>query len=140
MYEMLSGRRAFHGDTTMDTMTAILREDPPDLAPSARHTPPALSRIVDKCLEKVPAARFQSAGDLAFALEGASTVSGTHASAAVTIRERLATNTRLAWTVAAALGVLIALLLAAGTPVWRSQAAAAPGTSTLARLTIASGR
>ena len=55
LYEMLSGRRAFRGETTADTMTAILKEDPPDLPAAERHIPPALARIVDRCLEKSPA-------------------------------------------------------------------------------------
>ncbi len=76
LYEMLSGTRAFRGETTADTMTAILKEDPPDLPVAERHIPPALARIVDRCLEKNPASRFQSAGDLAFALEGVSSTSG----------------------------------------------------------------
>ena len=72
LYEMLSGRRAFRGETTLDTMTAILKEDPPDLREVDRHIPPALVRIVNRCLAKRPAARFQTASDLAFALEGLS--------------------------------------------------------------------
>jgi eukaryotic-like serine/threonine-protein kinase len=69
---MLSGQRAFRGETAMDTMTAILKEDPPDLPVSKRHVPPALERIVDRCLEKSPTSRFKSADDLAFALKGLS--------------------------------------------------------------------
>jgi Tol biopolymer transport system component len=72
LYEMLSGQLAFRGETTIDAMTAILKEDPPDLPAAERHIPPALARIVDRCLEKSPAARFQSTRDLAFALEGLS--------------------------------------------------------------------
>ena len=69
LYEMLSGQRAFRGETPMDAMTAILKEDPPDLPTADRHVPPALPRIVGRCLEKNPTARFQTATDLAFALE-----------------------------------------------------------------------
>src|SRR5262245_35989406 len=76
LYESLSGRRAFTGETTMDAMTAILKEDPPDLPIDERRIPPALARIVDRCLEKNPDVRFQSAGDLAFALEGLSSAAG----------------------------------------------------------------
>jgi eukaryotic-like serine/threonine-protein kinase len=65
LYESLSSRRAFTGETMMDAMTAILKEDPPDLPVDERRIPPALARIVDRCLEKNPDARFQSAGDLA---------------------------------------------------------------------------
>jgi serine/threonine protein kinase len=78
LYEMLSGRRAFRGETTADTMTAILKEDPPDLPVAERHIPPALARIVDRCLQKNPASRFQSAGDLAFALDAVSSPSDAH--------------------------------------------------------------
>jgi Tol biopolymer transport system component len=77
LYEMLSGRRAFGGDTQMDVMSSILKEDPPDLSSTGdRPIPPALARIIDRCMEKNPAARFQSTRDLAFALEGLSTHSG----------------------------------------------------------------
>jgi Tol biopolymer transport system component len=72
LYEMLSGRRAFQRDTAPETMTAILNEEPPELAAASQPVPPALDRIVRRCLEKSPAARFQSARDLAFALEGLS--------------------------------------------------------------------
>ncbi|MGA2643387.1 MAG: protein kinase [Candidatus Sulfotelmatobacter sp.] len=68
LYEMLSGKRAFHGDSPVDTMSAILKEDPPDLAETNRNVPPALERIVRHCLEKNPAERFQSARDVAFNL------------------------------------------------------------------------
>ncbi len=70
--EMVSGQRAFRGETAAETMTAILREDPPELTTVQPAIPPALARIVGRCLEKNPAARFQSTPDLAFALEGLS--------------------------------------------------------------------
>jgi Tol biopolymer transport system component len=69
LYEMLSGKRAFHGETPADTMSAILKEEPEELAETARNVPPPLERIVRHCLEKNPAQRFQSAGDVAFNLE-----------------------------------------------------------------------
>jgi Tol biopolymer transport system component len=68
LYEMISGQRAFHRDTAAETMTAILKEDPQDLAENTRLVSPALDRIVRRCLEKRPEQRFQSAQDLAFAL------------------------------------------------------------------------
>ena len=71
LYEMLAGRRAFGGETSIDTMSAILKEDPPRIDAS-RHVPPGMARIVERCLEKDPAARFKSADDLAFALEALS--------------------------------------------------------------------
>ena len=69
LYEMLSGKRAFRGETAADTMSAILKEEPEELAETGRHVPAPLERIVRHCLEKNPAQRFQSAGDVAFALE-----------------------------------------------------------------------
>ncbi len=72
LYEMLSGRRAFAGDTPADTMSAILRSDPPEIGATDLGVPPAVERIVRRCLEKQPAERFQSARDLAFALQAMS--------------------------------------------------------------------
>jgi len=72
LYEMLSGRRAFRGASAVETMNAILKEDPPDLTATNRNLPPALERIVSHCLEKNPQERFQSARDIAFDLEALS--------------------------------------------------------------------
>ena len=69
LYEMLTGERAFKGETAADTMTAILTKDPPDLDTARLSISPALERIVRRCLEKAPELRLQSATDLAFALE-----------------------------------------------------------------------
>ena len=67
LYEMLSGRRAFAGNTTVDTVAAVVRSDPPEIA--AEGVPPRLERVVRRCLEKDPGERFQSAHDLGLALE-----------------------------------------------------------------------
>ena len=69
LYEMLSGDRAFQGKTAADTMSAILKEEPAALSGTAGNLPPALGRVVHRCLEKDAAERFQSARDLAFNLE-----------------------------------------------------------------------
>jgi dipeptidyl aminopeptidase/acylaminoacyl peptidase len=76
LYEMVAGQRAFQRETAAETMTAILREEPPEM-PSDRAIPSAVDRIVRHCLEKKPEARFRSAHDLAFAL---GTVAGSTAS------------------------------------------------------------
>ena len=68
LYELLSGKRAFKRDTAADTMSAILKEEPPELSESGRNIPPALDRVVKHCLEKDRENRFQSAKDIAFAL------------------------------------------------------------------------
>jgi dipeptidyl aminopeptidase/acylaminoacyl peptidase len=72
LYEMLTGRRAFERDTSADTMTAILKEEPPEFDSARGDIPPALDRIVRHCLEKNVVERFQSARDVAFALEALS--------------------------------------------------------------------
>src|SRR5580700_6436064 len=77
LYEMLSGKRAFHGETPADTMSSILKEDPADLSETNRNVSPALERIVQHCLEKNPEARFHSASDIAFDLEHLSGISST---------------------------------------------------------------
>ena len=91
LHEMLSGRRAFQGDTTADTITAILTKEPPDLSSTNHDVHPGLDRIVRHCLEKNPEERFQSASDLAFdleALSGISTPGGVSASASARVRRR----------------------------------------------------
>jgi hypothetical protein len=72
LYEMLSGRRAFARDSSVETLNAILKEDPPELSGTGRPIPPALDRIVRHCLEKSPDERFASARDLAFDLQSLS--------------------------------------------------------------------
>ncbi len=69
LYEMLSGRRPFQRETPAETMTAILLEEPPDLSETNRSVPAVLENVVRHCLEKDPDARYQSARDVAFALE-----------------------------------------------------------------------
>jgi len=82
LYEMVSGKRAFQGDSPADTMSAILKEEPPELSETARNVPPALERIVRHCMEKNPAQRFQSASDVAFDLEALTEISSTGKSGA----------------------------------------------------------
>ncbi|MEP6767713.1 MAG: protein kinase [Acidobacteriota bacterium] len=79
LYEMLAGQRAFKGDSAADTMSAILKEDPPDLSVTSQNVAPGLERVVRHCLEKNPEQRFQSARDLAFDLGALSGVSAPRA-------------------------------------------------------------
>ena len=76
LYEMLSGKRAFQKPTSAETMTAILNEDPPGISKVTTNIPAGLQRVVHRCLEKKPEQRFQSASDLAFALDALSEKSG----------------------------------------------------------------
>jgi len=107
LYEMLSGKRAFHGDSAADTMSAILREDPPDLSVTNQSISPGLERIVRHCLEKNPEQRFHSAHDLAFDLEALSGTSAIPGAAPL----GAARNRRKAMIVPAALAAVEALLL-----------------------------
>ena len=75
LYEMVTGHRAFHGDTAADTLSAILTKEPPDLSATNRDVHPGLDRIVRHCLEKNADERFHSAHDLAFDLESLSDTS-----------------------------------------------------------------
>ena len=122
LYEMLSGQRAFHGETAMDAMTAIVKEDPPGLPTADRHIPPALERIVHRCLEKTPTARFQSTRDLAFALEALSSTQVSGSVPVVAPRKGLLGNARLAWSVAAVFFVALVGALAAGAVAYFRQA------------------
>ena len=109
LYEMLSGRRAFKGESSIETMNAILKEDPPELQTETLKISPGLERIVRRCLEKEPERRFHSARDVGFALEA---ISGTSTQSGVT-RGALPVQ-RPRWIRAAALALLLvaALLLA----------------------------
>ncbi len=122
LYEMLSGKRAFKRDTSAETMTAILREEPADLADTGWQGPPALQRILVRCLEKNVERRFQSASDLAFAVESLSgSSSGTSASAMTrAVEPAKAKRTWLSWAVAALGG--LAIVAAAWTAGRRSTA------------------
>jgi Tol biopolymer transport system component len=109
LYEMLSGQRAFRGDTAADTITAILTKEPPDLAQTNKEIHPGLDRIVRHCLEKNPEERFESARDVAFDLEALSGLSG--ASAATGTHLVPAPRGRTSWpllVLAAVLGAAIA--------------------------------
>jgi serine/threonine protein kinase/Tol biopolymer transport system component len=75
LYEMLTGARAFQRDTSAETMTAILREEPAEISVTRSHLSPSLDRIVRHCLEKNPDERFQTARDLIFDLESLSSPS-----------------------------------------------------------------
>ena len=105
LFEMLSGLRAFQRDTTVETMTAVLKDDPPDFS-AKQPIAPALDRIVRRCMDKNPEERFQSARDLSFAL---GVLSGTEISGA-TRAARAASNVRRKWLYASLFPLLLLLL------------------------------
>jgi Tol biopolymer transport system component len=106
LYEMVSGQRAFTGASTIETMSAILKHDPPDLSTAAGAIPPHLSSVVQHCLEKERDQRFQSARDLSFAL---SRLSGTSAASAKPIAGSSTQWKRWLIGVGGALAVLLAV-------------------------------
>jgi hypothetical protein len=126
LYEMLTGKRAFQRSTTAETMTAILRDDPPGMAEIAPVKSPGLQRVVQRCLEKSPESRFQSASDLAFALDAITDPSGTAPRLSGAPGPARQSSARLAWWIGgiAAVAVVAAaayLLLSrqSGTPALR---------------------
>ena len=113
LYEMLSGRRAFHGESAAETMSAILKEDPPDLSETNQRVSPALERLVNHCLEKNPEERFHSARDLVFALEALSGSAPTSAQtmAMTALSSRRLTRRELILASVAAVAVVAAIIL-----------------------------
>ncbi len=109
LYEMLSGRRAFKGESSIETMNAILKDDPPELEVEKLKLSPGLERIVRRCLEKEPSRRFQSARDVGFALEA---ISGT--SSASVVKPQTFPPQRPRWLRVTAVAVLFMIALAAG--------------------------
>ena len=119
LYEMLTGKRAFKRETSAETMTAILREEPLALNDAGWQGRLEPQRILARCLEKNVARRFQSASDLAFAIESLSGTSTTQRSTATRVSRPTSRRAWLPWVIAAA------LLL--GTAVWEMvRPAAAP--------------
>jgi serine/threonine protein kinase len=125
LYEMLSGERPFRRDTSAETMTAILKEDPPELASTPqRPISPGIDRVVRRCLEKDAGQRFQSAKDLAFALEAMSGSTSVSAAAGrIGGMRRFSISVPVA--VAAAI-VLIAIAAVASFVMFRTNHASAP--------------
>jgi len=109
LYEMMTGRRAFHGETEVDTMTAVLREEPAGVNLDEASVPPGYQDIVKHCLEKDPENRFQSAKDLVFALQ---TLSGSSPGKSLSFpKPALQRRSVLAWGLAAILAVATTILL-----------------------------
>jgi eukaryotic-like serine/threonine-protein kinase len=107
LFEMLTGKRAFKRDTAAETMTAVLREEPPELNDTGWQGPLGLQRILTRCLEKGVERRFQSASDLAFAIESLGGTSSTRS-----VEQPKTSRAWLPWT------AIALALLALGTGLW----------------------
>ncbi len=126
LFEMVSRKRAFQRPTTAETMTAILREDPPEITDVQPPIAPATERIIRRCLEKSPENRFQSAKDLAFGLDALSQVStGSPTAAQQAVEARKPTA---AWNLktVAAVGAVAAATLGLGWWIGRASSASPP--------------
>src|ERR1700720_2399468 len=109
LYEMLSGKKAFHGETAADTMSSILKEEPPELVDPHLNIPPALERIVRHCLEKNPAQRFHSISDVAFGLEVLTGISSATTSGA---QRAAPAPSRRGWLLPAGAAIALCVVLA----------------------------
>ncbi len=118
LYEMVAGQRAFHGESSIETMNAILKDDPPEISTLTKNISPAMERLIRRCLEKAPEERFQSAHDLAFALEAVSGISGTAATQVVSVRSPRKLRLALLSSLAAALALVLGFFagMRAGVP------------------------
>lgn len=110
LYEMATGKRAFKGDSAVETMNAVLKDDPPDI-PTARDLPAEFDRVIRHCLEKSPGERFQSARDIVFALKAMSGESSARSRAAA---PRIPTRRWLPAAAAIVAGTLIAAAFLTG--------------------------
>jgi eukaryotic-like serine/threonine-protein kinase len=128
LHEMLTGARPFRGASAIETMNAILKEEPPEASRSRAEVTPALDRIVRRCLEKSPSERFQSARDLAFALTETASVSAIPGVAAPAAALRGRAMPALAWIGAALAVPLVVVLTVRPTLRQRLSRSAAPGT------------
>ncbi len=131
LYEMVTGKQTFRKPTSAETMAAILNEDPPSISQITATAPPGLQRVVHRCLEKSPEQRFQSASDMAFALEalsdsGMTTPSGGHAHLGEPASRR---------GIAIAGAALLALLVAGALAYFWMRPAPAPKVSNFIQLT-----
>jgi Tol biopolymer transport system component/predicted Ser/Thr protein kinase len=131
LFEMLTGRRAFKGDSAIETMNAILKEEPAEPDVSGAKIPSELDRLVRHCLEKNPAERFQSARDLAYDLEA---VAGSSASGRTAAPAASRDGRR--WAPAAAIAVgLLAVAAAFSVGLWKGKRSVA-GVASFAQLTF----
>lgn len=117
LYEMITGKRAFRGASSVETMNAILKEEPPEILPERSDVPPAVERVLRHCLEKEPERRFESASDLAFDLLAITGSSDSHARQAPKQAKFAGRKAALA---ALGIAVLVALAFIAGARLHRS--------------------
>jgi serine/threonine protein kinase/Tol biopolymer transport system component len=126
LYEMLTGKRAFLKPTSPETMSAILNEEPA-ISQIVPAIPPAMQRVVQRCLEKSPEQRFHSASDLAFALEALSDAASSPTGAFAVAKSRA----NWMWIA----GAVVAIVIAAGLAIWSARSPDVPVVESVVQLT-----
>ncbi|MEO6333942.1 MAG: protein kinase [Pyrinomonadaceae bacterium] len=94
LYEMLTGRQAFRGESVVETMHSILKDDVPDMDEDGSRVPPAIDKLMRRCLEKRPEHRFHSAHDLGFALDALASPTSSSGSGLTTVARELPVESR----------------------------------------------
>jgi len=108
LYEMVTGRRPFGGDTPLQTLSAILRDTPPRVAEVAPGCPPELERVIERCLRKDPERRWQHMQDVRVALMDLKDESDSGRLSGPTPAGAIVARKRTWWPYAAAAAVLVA--------------------------------
>jgi hypothetical protein len=139
LYEMIAGKRAFHGETSADTMSAILKEETPELSETARNVPAGLERIVRHCLEKNPSQRFHSAGDLAFDLESLTEISATSSKSGAQAAVAQARGTESRRKLAGVAGVIAVAVAMIGLGWWLGRGSGAAPLAEYQQITFRTG-
>jgi len=114
LYEMVTGRRAFHGDSKLSTLSAILKDDPKPVSSIMPDVPRDLEKIISHCLRKDPERRFQHMADVKTLLEELKEESDSGKLAGITAITATGRKSRLPWALAGT-GVLLA---AVGVGLW----------------------
>ena len=130
LFELMTGRRAFDRDSRVETLNAVLHDDVPALGDAAANVPVALDRIVRRCLDKDPDARFQSARDLAFALDTVAELAAPTSTAVALPPVRRP----LRWPALAATVLIVSAVVAFA--IWRLQPSPVLATRQLARFAL----
>jgi tetratricopeptide (TPR) repeat protein len=133
LYEMVSGQRAFARDTAVETMSAILKEEPAEISSAGEAPPPELAGTIRRCLEKRSESRFQSASDLAYNLR---TISSTSMHSVIQPAARAGRWRRAAPRLLAAVGIVAALGIALWAP-WRGAPGKQPITGASGKTSVA---
>jgi len=117
LYEMVTGQRAFEGDSPLSTLTAVLREEPKSVTDIGQGVPRELERIITRCLRKAPERRWQAMADVKVALRE---LKEELDSGELTLSVPTARRSRRAWAVAAALNLAVVAGVI-GALVWRDR-------------------